>query len=277
MDLLRRYHKPGGFLQLLQLIETCAPQKQQQLLGSVEKESRVWAEEVRNKMLTIDRIFGWAEQPLAEVISRVQELTLAVAAHGIEPQLWAKATKTLSHGQRRRIDDLSKSKNPTPGELLSANTKIIAEVRDMINQGYVHLPTVDPALIIEEDIEDRLGKRAPGVTHHVVTSSGLPPVTMPVSKPAAKSFSGSATDRVGASHGAGTTHRASAQGAAATQGAAANGRAGTSPSSISSQEVQLELAKLRLENQSLRLQLQNLQTEIHNLQTVLSQIKKTVA
>lgn len=261
MDLLRRYHKAGGFLQLVQLIESCAPQKQQQLLTSVEKESPIWAAEVRTKMLSIDRIFAWPEQPLAEIISRMQELTLAVAAHGIQKDLWAKATKTLSHGQRRRIEDLSKTKNPTPGELLTAYTKIIAEVRDLINQGYVHLPTVDPALIIEEDIEERLGKRAPGVTHHVVTSSGLPPVTMPTAKPTAKSPTNSLTNN----GGAGAGHSAGA------------GHAGSALGSTPLQETQLELAKLRLENQTLRLQLQTLQAEIHNLQTVLSHIKKTVA
>lgn len=181
MELLRRYHKPGGFLQLVQLIETCAPQKQAQLLGSIEKESGAWANEVRNKILSIDRIFGWDEQPLAEIISRIQELTLSVAIHGIDKDLWEKATKTLSHGQRRRIDDLSKTKDPTPGEISSAYMKIIAEVRDMINQGYVHLPSVDPGLIIDEDIEDRLAKSpTPGITRHAASPT---PAIQPPSKP----------------------------------------------------------------------------------------------
>ncbi|MCB0366199.1 MAG: hypothetical protein H6624_15115 [Bdellovibrionaceae bacterium] len=183
MDLLRRYQKAGGFLQLVQLIETCAPQKQAQLLGSVEKESVAWANEVRAKILSIDRIFGWDEQPLAEIVSRLQELTLSVAVHGIDKTLWEKATKTLSHGQKRRIDDLSKTKDPTPGEITSSYMKIIAEVRDMINQGYVHLPSVDPGLIIEEDIEDRLSKSpTTGITHH---SAAATPTIQPPSKPLA--------------------------------------------------------------------------------------------
>jgi flagellar motor switch protein FliG len=63
MDLLRRYHKPGGFLQLVQLIETCGPQKQQQLLTSIEKESLEWANEVRAKILTINRISAGMNKP----------------------------------------------------------------------------------------------------------------------------------------------------------------------------------------------------------------------
>ena len=237
MELLRRYQKPGGFLQLVQLIETCAPAKQEKLLGSIEQENGCWAEEVRNKILSIDRIFSWDEQPLAELVSRLQELTLSVAVHGIEPGLWEKATKTLSHGQRRRIDDLAKTKNPTPGEIASAFMKIITEVRDMINQGYIHLHAVDPGLMIEDDIEDKLSRQSfTGVTKHsgAVKSSGIPtPQVTPATAVA--------------------------------------------PAKGSDKELGSEVSKLRQENQQLRAQVQTLTAELRSMRGVVAQVKKAVA
>lgn len=179
MELLRRYQKPGGFLQLVQLIETCNPQKQQQLLSSIEKESPVWAQEVKNKVLTIEKIFNWNEQTLAELISRVQELTLSIAVHGLDPAVWERVSKTLSHGQLRRIDDLSKTKKPTPAEISTAFMKIITEIREMISLGYIQLAKVDPHLHIDEDIEERLSKSGSGILNNLNlnNSSGTTNIT----------------------------------------------------------------------------------------------------
>lgn len=158
MDLLKRYQKPGGFLQLVQLIESCTPQKQLQLLSSIEKESKIWSDEVKKKILSVDRILSWDSEALADVLSRVQELTLSIAIHGIDPNTWEKCSHLLSNSQLRRITDLSATRAPTAGEIVSSFTKIIEEVRSMIIDGYIHLPKVDPNLIIEQNIEEHLGK-----------------------------------------------------------------------------------------------------------------------
>ncbi|MCB0362412.1 MAG: hypothetical protein KDD35_06810 [Bdellovibrionales bacterium] len=239
MDLLRRYQKPGGFLQLVQLIETCMPQKQHQLLTSIEKESPIWAETVRNKILSIDRIFSWDEQTLAELVSRIQELTLSIAVHGIAPDIWARATKSLGHGQLRRIDDLSKTKDPSPGEIATAFTKIIVEIREMISLGYIHLAKVDPGLVIENDIEEKLGKGG-------MAANGLQ------NSSSSNSNSVSSTS----SHPMGDTH-------SNTKGA--------------SQDSNLEVSRLRRENMELKKELQAMSNEINQMRTVIAQIKRAVA
>lgn len=240
MDLLRRYQKPGGFLQLVQLIETCNPQKKQQLLSSIENESPLWAEEVKKKLLTIDRIFSWDEQTLAELMSRLQDLTLSIAVHGLAPEVWERATKTLGHGQRRRIDDLSKTKNPTVAEISSSFMKIISEIREMISLGYVHLAKVDPDLLIDDDIEERLGKGG--------TFSSVPPMSQ--NPPTSSQTSTRASVSNSPSH---------------------------STASNGSSAPELEIARLRKENLDLKRELQTVAHEVNHLRTVVAQIKRAVA
>lgn len=160
MAMLTRYKKTGGFIQLLKLIETCGPKKQEQLLAMVEKEDPRWSRAIKDKMLTIKKIFSWNENILAEVIIRVQELSLGVALHGLTDDDWTKASKMLSHSQIRRIEDLKKSKNPSPAEISTAYMKIIEEVRDMVTKKQLNLEQFDAALAVPEDIEEMLSNQA---------------------------------------------------------------------------------------------------------------------
>src|SRR6185312_10872527 len=94
MGLLLRYQRAGGFVQLLQLIETCGKQKQDTFLNMIESEDPRWAKAVRDKMLTIERIFGWDDNPLSEVFSRLPVLTIATAMHGLSQEQSARFLKT---------------------------------------------------------------------------------------------------------------------------------------------------------------------------------------
>ena len=170
MDLLRRYQKPGGFLQLVKLIETCTAAKQVKMINIIEKESPRWAEEICNKILSMERICSWDKKLLANIVAHLKELTLSVIIRSNSPEQIKEAVKTLSPAQKRRIDDLANTKDPTPGEVASAHIRIISEVREMINQKSINLPTVDPDLVIEEDIEEKLSQL-------VLLEKDLTPVT----------------------------------------------------------------------------------------------------
>lgn len=158
MSMLTRYQKSGGFIQLLQLIETCGKQKQDNFLQIIEKENAEWAATLRTKMLTLEKVLKWDNATLAEVAVRLQELTLATALHGFKPEDGDRLMQTFTHSQKRIIEDLKKSKVPTPAEINAAFMKILVEVRNMITQGYIRLEKIDPDLIIAEDIEDKIGK-----------------------------------------------------------------------------------------------------------------------
>ena len=74
MGMLDRYKKKGGFIQLLQLIETSNKQKQEQFLGIVAQESVIWEAEIRRKSLTLEKMLKWNATYLAEIFSRIQTL-----------------------------------------------------------------------------------------------------------------------------------------------------------------------------------------------------------
>lgn len=171
MGMLSRYQKSGGFIQLLQLIETCGKVKQDNFLQIIEKEDTKWAEALRTKMLTIEKILSWNSPTIAEIAVRLHELTLATSLHGLKPTDGEKLLQTFTHSQKRNIEDLRKSKVPTQAEISAAYLKILVEVRSMITHGYIRLETVAPELIIPKDIEDELGKNIVQKTAEMSTPS----------------------------------------------------------------------------------------------------------
>lgn len=162
MSMLSRYQKPGGFLQLLALIETCGKAKQENFLNMIEKEDPRWAAALKQKMLTIEKILSWDDNTVAEIFTRVPEITLATALHGWGDAEWERISKTFSHSHKRKIEDLKNSKNATPAEISSAFVKIIEEVRHMVKDGYIKFEKFAPELAIESEIEEKIGRSMPG-------------------------------------------------------------------------------------------------------------------
>lgn len=160
MGMLDRYRKTGGFAQLLALIETCGPSKQEKFLEIVRSEDPRWADAVRTKMLDIDRIYGWSDETLAEIVGTLQDLTVAIALHGAPDSVKERINKMLTHGRKRKIDDLFGSNNPSPGELAATHIKIIETVRKMAHDGYLRFDKIDPQLYLDDKFEEMLNKPA---------------------------------------------------------------------------------------------------------------------
>lgn len=158
MGMLDRYKKKGGFMQLLQLIETSGKQKQEQFLGLIGQESPIWEETIRKKTLNLERVLGWNEAYLAEVFSRIQTLTLASAFHGYPEEKVAIVFKAISSTEQRRFQMTMQEINPTPAEKATSQMKILSETRSMIAQGIIKLDKVDPELMIPENIEEKLAE-----------------------------------------------------------------------------------------------------------------------
>ena len=158
MSMISRYQKAGGFIQLLQLIETCGKQKQENFLSIIEKESSAWANVIKQKMLSLDKIMSWDDNTVAEIFARVNELTLATALHGFSEENWAKISKTFSHLQKRRIEDLKNSKKPSTADISTAYVKILEEVRAMIKDGHLRVDKFAPELVLDENIEEKISR-----------------------------------------------------------------------------------------------------------------------
>lgn len=156
MSMINRYKKPGGFLQLLNLMETCGPAKQENFMKLIEAEDPRWAEAIKSKMITIKRIFSWDDNTVAEITSRLNDLSLSTLLFGMDDPTKEKIFKMMDHGRKRKIDDLVATKKPTPAEVSTIYMQTLTEVRKMIDQGYLYLDKIDSALVVDKNIEEKL-------------------------------------------------------------------------------------------------------------------------
>ncbi len=168
MSMIDRYRKKGGFVQLLNLIETTGKDKQEKFLKMIAEESPVWEAEVRKRLLTVDKVLGWNPTFLAEIFPRVAPLQLAMLVGGLPQEKADLFMKVLTYKERRQVEEILKDKKPAAGETASGLMKLFAEIRKMEAEGSLKFEKCDPEMVIPENFEDQLGK-------------GVSPFQMPVS------------------------------------------------------------------------------------------------
>ncbi|MES2856290.1 MAG: FliG C-terminal domain-containing protein, partial [Bdellovibrionota bacterium] len=165
MGMLDRYQKTGGFVQLVSLLETCGQVKQEKFLEIIRNENSVWAEAIKAKLLSIEKIYSWNDDTLAEIFGTLQDLTVAVALYAGNDEFKTRIYGFLSHGRRRKVEDLLGTSNPTPTEIATMHMKIVESVRKMAVEGSIRFDRFDPSMFIDDAIEDKLNRSAAGVEH----------------------------------------------------------------------------------------------------------------
>ena len=156
MSMLDRYKKTGGFKQILNLVETCGPQKQAKFLELIQAEDPRWADAIRMKMIDINRIYSWPDENLSEVIGVLLDLTLGVALHGAPVEVRDRILKLIDRSRKRKIDDIYDTSKPTPAEIATMNMKIIETVRKLAHDGTLRFEKFDQQLMIDDDFEAHL-------------------------------------------------------------------------------------------------------------------------
>lgn len=160
MGMLDRYKKKGGFIQLLNLLETSNKAKQDQFLNLIQQENSHWELALKKRILNIDKVTSWEKSTLSEIISRIQPLTLAVALRHYSEEKKTEILNVLSQSEQRKIQNLVSETNPTPAEIATCIAKIISEVRSLIQQGIIKLEKIDPEIAIPDNIEDQLNQKS---------------------------------------------------------------------------------------------------------------------
>ena len=155
--MLDRYRKPGGFIQLVNLIETCGKEKQEKLLLTVRTEDPAWEELIRTKLLSVQRVLGWNPIYIGEVIARLPAINLSTMLHGIPREKWDVVLGTMTQTARRQIEEAVENSKPNPADVSASLAKFINETRQAIVHGIIKLDRVDPGLVIDEGIEERIG------------------------------------------------------------------------------------------------------------------------
>lgn len=163
MGMLDRYKKKGGFVQLLNLLETSSKTKQEQFLTLISQENVNWEMELKQRVLTIEKVVDWPKEQLSEIFSRVQPLTLAVALRRFEAPKREEILSVLSQSEKRKILSVIDETNPNPAEIATCLSKIVAEVRGLIQQGIIKLEKFNPDLAIPENIEEMINAKSQGL------------------------------------------------------------------------------------------------------------------
>lgn len=159
MGMLDRYRRRGGFVQLLNLIESSPPQKRENFLGLISQESKIWETEIRKRILSFDRLIGWNPQYLSEIFTRIQPMNLAVAFHGADPAKTKHAFAGLSPTLLKKLELVNSERQPSPAEIFTCQVKILEEARQLIQKGILKLDKVDPELFIHDKIEEIIAEK----------------------------------------------------------------------------------------------------------------------
>lgn len=162
MGHLDRYKKPGGFLQLLSLLESFGGAKQEKFLSLIEEENPTWAKTLKEKILTVDRIFAWPSSTLAEIVPRMPISILAIAVHGLKPEQQQRLMSGLPHGDQRKIQNEFELVRPQPNEIISTHLKLVDSVRKLVDEGTLRLESIEPSAVVDEKTEEMLLQSANG-------------------------------------------------------------------------------------------------------------------
>jgi hypothetical protein len=159
--MLARYKKPGGFLQLLSLIESFGAQKREKFMEMIHAEDPVWADALKTKMLSIERLFKWPEQTVTEIFRTLPTKNLVCVIKGTSKENSDKILKYLSHAEKRKLEDEMGTLEVKPDDIFASFVRVIEMTRKMIKEGDIRLDKIDTDLMIPDGFEEKLA-HAPG-------------------------------------------------------------------------------------------------------------------
>lgn len=168
MAMVDRYRKAGGFVQLLQVIETCGPKKREQFMGIISQESPHWAEAINQKSLNYEKILSWPPEFLLEVVT-VNMLSFATALKGLQPAQLATFLSKFAHQDKGKIEKAMVELTPGVPEISASQMKVITDTRNLMISGALKAEKIDPNLVIPHEFEATLQK---GGGSSSISSSG---------------------------------------------------------------------------------------------------------
>lgn len=149
MSMLNRFRKPGGFVQLLQLIESCDGEKQKNLIQLIASEDPGWASLVKAKQLSFQKVLSWPQPHLAMVLERLPYRTLLALVAGSQSEQKMVVKNTLSPSLWARLmKDIEETPLET-NEHKVAQLKLLSSIREMDQEGKIKLTAIDQRLELD--------------------------------------------------------------------------------------------------------------------------------
>ena len=151
MSILARYRKPGGFVQLLKLIETSQPPKQEKLLEAVEKEDAEWAQLIRVKKLTPDMVLSWEPETLTLIFEHmlIRHAATLFCKKGIDSLLEYRTLFRIDH-YNELYDLVENMKEPLDSEYIAATNHLLETVRYLDEEKKIILRFIDARLDLSD-------------------------------------------------------------------------------------------------------------------------------
>ena len=138
----------------------------------IEAENSHWAKALRDKMLTLERIFTWRDDLIVDVIKRLPVKNQAFAMNGLKDEWKAKIQKFFTVADMRRLNDVMTESKPKPEEIQAALLKMVEMARQMLKDRELHAEKFDEGLLIPEDYESKLeGEGANAAAMAMVSSA----------------------------------------------------------------------------------------------------------
>lgn len=162
MAMVDRYKKSGGFIQLLQVIETCGPKKREQFMKIINEETPRWGEAIQAKMLSFEKILSWKPEALMEITAQMNPLAFGTALKSLPQDKFDEFSAKLGPQERRKFEQLYKEGSPGPNEISACLMKVINETRLLFASGALKFDKIDPELTIPDEIESKLEKGGAG-------------------------------------------------------------------------------------------------------------------
>lgn len=158
MAMVDRYKKSGGFIQLLQVIETCGPKKREQFMKIINEETPRWGEAIVAKMLSFEKILSWQPEAIMEITAQMNPLAFGTALKSLPQEKFDEFAAKLGPQERRKFEQLYKEGTPAPNEVSACLVKVINETRLLFAAGTLKFDKIDPDLTIPDEIESKLEK-----------------------------------------------------------------------------------------------------------------------
>ncbi len=156
MSMLKRYHKAGGFNQLIRLIEEQEPAKREKFLQLIEEEDPVWASLLRKKTLSFNKVLSWDPGTLALIFRSIKPYTLASAIWPLEDEQKSLVLDSLTERQQEQVREYFDGPEPRRSEVDRAQSLVLAWIRDMDMVGSLRLADLNSELWIEDGIEEKI-------------------------------------------------------------------------------------------------------------------------
>jgi len=151
MSILARYRKPGGFRQLIKLIETSQPAKQQQLLQAIEAEDPHWAQLLRDKKITPQMVLDWDMSYLVVIFEHMHTRHCATVLYVLGEGSLHRFRSAFELERLNELNRLIKGMNePTEVELRLAYNNMLETVRYLDEDRKIVLSLIDPKLDVSE-------------------------------------------------------------------------------------------------------------------------------